>query len=396
MTRVLYLANVRLPTEKAHGLQIMQNCEAFAECGADVTLWAARRVNTPELRGRDPFAHYGVERRFRLRRLPTLDLLPFVPGQTGTLAKVCFAVQMLTYIVSAWAGLLFARADVLYSRDAYVLLITAPLARLKRMRIGYEAHTRAGSRFGRWAQARAARGAQVFTTTARLGEDIAALGVEPARIHTAHDGIRAARFADMPDQAAARVALGWPADAFIVGYVGRLQTMAMDKGVGLLIEALASVPGAMLALVGGPEAQAEEYRGRWAALGLEPARFLYAGQVAPARVPLLLAAFDVCAMPLPWTEHFAYYASAIKLFEYMAAGRALVASDLPSTREVVADGESALLFPPGDAPALAAAIRRLKADSALRERLGAAGQTLVMERFTWRARAEAILAALTG
>lgn len=395
MTRVLYLANVRLPTEKAHGLQIMQNCEAFAAAGAEVTLWAARRVNTPELRGADAFAHYGVERRFRLRRLPTLDLLPFVPGQTGALAKVCFAVQMLTYIVSAWFGLLFARADVLYSRDAYILLVTAPLARLKGMRVGYEAHTRAGSRFGRWAQVQAARGAQVFTTTARLGEDIAALGVDTARIHTAHDGIRAARFADMPGQAAARQALGWPADAFIVGYVGRLQTMAMDKGVGLLIDALAQLPGACLGLVGGPEAQAEAYRARWAALGLDPAGFLYAGQVAPDRVPLLLAAFDVCVMPLPWTEHFAYYASAIKLFEYMASGRALVASDLPSTREVVADGETALLFPPGDAAALAAALQHLQRDPALRERLAAAAARRVAD-YTWDARARRILAALAG
>ena len=48
--KLLYLANIRLPTEKAHGLQIMQNCEAFADVGAEVTLWCARRVNTPELR----------------------------------------------------------------------------------------------------------------------------------------------------------------------------------------------------------------------------------------------------------------------------------------------------------------------------------------------------------
>ena len=48
--RLIYIANIRLPTEKAHGLQIVQNCEAFADAGADVSLWAAARQNTPELR----------------------------------------------------------------------------------------------------------------------------------------------------------------------------------------------------------------------------------------------------------------------------------------------------------------------------------------------------------
>ena len=60
MTRLIYIANVRLPTEKAHGLQITQNCEAFAGAGASVTLWAARRVNTPAMRRiPDIYAHYG-------------------------------------------------------------------------------------------------------------------------------------------------------------------------------------------------------------------------------------------------------------------------------------------------------------------------------------------------
>ena len=75
--KLIYLANIRLPTEKAHGLQIMHNCEAFAEQGAQVELWVARRQNTPELRQIDDVhTHYGVNRSFVIRWLPTLDLLP--------------------------------------------------------------------------------------------------------------------------------------------------------------------------------------------------------------------------------------------------------------------------------------------------------------------------------
>ena len=96
--RLLYCANIRLPTEKAHGLQIMQNCEAFADAGADVSLWVARRWDKSALgQVRDVWAHYGVKRNFALRRLPTIDLIPLVPERTDVLARFIFGVQMVTY-----------------------------------------------------------------------------------------------------------------------------------------------------------------------------------------------------------------------------------------------------------------------------------------------------------
>ena len=69
MPKLLYISLMRLPTEKAHGLQIMQNCEAFAAAGCDVTLWVARRWNTRALRQiQDPYAYYGVQPNFKIPR----------------------------------------------------------------------------------------------------------------------------------------------------------------------------------------------------------------------------------------------------------------------------------------------------------------------------------------
>ena len=167
--------------------------------------------------------------------------------------------------------------------------------------------------------------------------------------------------------------------------------MAMDKGVGTLIEGLRQVDGVTLALVGGPDESAEAFRQDWIRLGMDGGRFINAGQVAPDRVPIYLSALDVCAMPMPWTEHFAYHASPMKLFEYMASRRAILATTLPSTAEVVTDGESALLVPPGDADALGRAVSRLRADPALRERLTQRAYEQVMAHHTWAARAAAIL-----
>ena len=111
----------------------------------------------------------------------------------------------------------------------------------------------------------------------------------------------------------------------------------------------------------------------------------------PDSVPLYLSAFDVCAMPHPYTAHYATATSPLKLFEYMASGRAIVASDLPGWSDVVCDGESALLVPPDDADALADAIQSLHDDPALRARLAACARQIVFERYTWDVRARMIL-----
>ncbi len=389
--RLVYLSNNRLPTEKAHGLQIVQMCEALADAGYAVTLAAPRRFNTRDLRGvRSLWDHYGVRRAFAFTRLPCLDLFPLFPRHA-----VAFLVQTFTYLLAILAWLPFQRADLLYTRD---LFIGAALTLLRpRTPLVYEVHQVHHSRLGRRLQGLLARRAHVVTITGYLAGHMRELGA--ARVLVAHDGIRAARFDSLPSKAEARAACALSPDAFVVGYVGRLHTMDMPKGLDTLVEAvaLAAQDGAPsdLLLVGGPPEGVEAVRRQWVALGLPPERLHAAGQVPAGEVPCYLAALDVGALPLPWTEHFAYYASALKLFEYMAAGCAVLASDLPSTAEVVRDGETALLVPPGDTAALAAAIRRLRDDPALRERLGA-GARGEAQRYTWDARAAAIKAFVEG
>ena len=271
----------------------------------------------------------------------------------------------------------------------------ALLTRLKNPRsLAYEAHQFAppgrGAALQRYV---AARAGSVIAITARLHDDlIAQRGAHADRTVVAHDGIRRGRFADLPSQAAARASLGWSEDAFIVGYVGRLHTLGMDKGVGTLVDALAPLAGVRLALVGGPDEMALQLRERWLAQGLPADSFLYAGQVPPTDVPRYLRAFDACAMPHPPSAQFSYYTSPLKLFEYMAAGRAIIASDLPAWSDVVSDGDTALLLPPDDRAAWTAAIERLMDDSDLRERLGQRARQRALAHYTWRARAERILA----
>lgn len=388
MLEFLYLANIRLPTEKAHGLQIMQNCEAFAANGARVTLFAARRINTPELaQVRDVWAHYDVARTFAVRRVPCLDLFPWLERFS---ARLTFAIQAATYTLALWGWMLFRRADVYYSRDALTLALLS-LVKPRRALV-YEAHQRAQPGAGRCLQrACVRRCGLVVAVTGSLAAALRDLGA--SNVLVAHDGFRAERFAGMPSKADARARLGLPGEAFVAGYVGRLHTMSMSKGVDTLVEATARAERPIhVFLVGGPANMAETLRARWRALGLPASHFHAPGDVPAGEVPTYLAAFDVGTMTLPWTEHFAFDASPLKLFEYMAAGSAILASDLPSVREALRDGETALLTPPGDIGALAGALQQLYDDRELGARLGAAARAEAAH-YTWQARAARILGA---
>ncbi|NPV68751.1 MAG: glycosyltransferase [Anaerolineae bacterium] len=389
-----YLAPVRLPTEKAHGLQIVHNCEALAAAGAAVTLYAATRFQPPELRGRDIWTVYDVPRdAFRLRYVPTLDLLPLAGGRINRFTQAAHYLQLATYSAALWLLLRSTAADaVYYSRHPLVL---DALRRFKpSRRLFWEVHSLSADRRKRQAQADLARAiGGALTVTRHMADMLVELGVPAERVLVVPDGIRAERFAAMPGQAEARAALGLPPEAFIIGYMGRLHTLNMGKGVDDLILAIARQPerALHLLLVGGPEEMAAAYRVQWVALGLPPERFHAPGQIAAAEVPRALAAFDVAVMPFPWTEHFAYYASPVKLFEYMASGRPIVATDLPSTAEIVRHEETALLVPPSDVDALAAALARLQDDPPLRTCLAENARRLVFERYTWAARAAQIL-----
>lgn len=392
MPRLLYVSLMRTPTEKAHGLQIVQNCEAFANNGYDVELWGARRWNTPKMRAvNDIHAYYGVQPTFNIRRIPVLDVMPLAGG-IQALERIAFYLQIVTYIIIMWLLVWSRDDDIFYTRDEYVLLALSLIK--PRHKLVYEAHLFPQTRGGAWVQRQTVRraGTVVAITAPMKDALINQRGADAESVMVAHDGIRAARFADLPDRATARQQIGWQGAPFIVGFVGRLHMLNTGKGVDTLVEALSNMgDDVAFALVGGPDDMADSLRNQWLAAGHPPERFLYAGQVLPEQVPLYMRAFDVCVMPHPHTEQYAYYTSPLKLFEYMASGTPVIASDLPAWADVVQDGVTALLFPPGDVGALRTAIERLQADPALRDLLADAAEERVFTQYTWDMRAKHIL-----
>ena len=89
--KILYIANVRIPTEKAHGFAIMKMCEAMGKAGNEVKLVIPWRLNHIDA---DPYAYYGVENTFTIRRLPSIDLVTLL-GRLG------FLIESISFAISA-------------------------------------------------------------------------------------------------------------------------------------------------------------------------------------------------------------------------------------------------------------------------------------------------------
>jgi len=195
-----------------------------------------------------------------------------------------------------------------------------------------------------------------------------------ARVHVLANGVDPERFPPGPARSSAA--------PFTVGFVGTLKPW---HGLAVLAEAFARLraagPRARLLVVGdGPERPALE--AALLRLGVRHAATL-TGAVAPAAVPRLMAEMDVAVAPYPPLEPF--YFSPLKVVEALAAGLPVVASRLGRLADLVRDGGTGLLVPPGDPDALAAALARLAADPEWRRRLGRAGRAEVLEHHTWDA-----------
>jgi glycosyltransferase involved in cell wall biosynthesis len=192
------------------------------------------------------------------------------------------------------------------------------------------------------------------------------------KVHVVPNGVDPARFGATPPAA--------PGRPFTVGFLGTLKPW---HGLDTLVDAFAVLharrPGARLRLIGdGPQAAA--VRARLAVDGVAGAATL-TGAVAPAAVPAELAAVDVGVAPYPDLRPF--YFSPLKLVEYAAAGLPAVCSRVGALEDVVTDGVTGLLCPPGEPLALAAALERLADDPGLRARLGAAARERVLAEHTW-------------
>lgn len=348
MKNLLYLANVRLPTEKAHGLAVMKMCEAFAHKGIEVTLVVPNRSNSIK---EDPFEYYGAKKNFKIRKIFCLDLIPW-------LGKFGFFIEALTFAESAfWYGL-FSKADIIYGRDELSL---SYLSMFKK-NIVWEAHT---AKNGFIVGILLARCKKLIVISNGLKEYYMSLGVPEEKILVAPSGVDLEQFENIKgSKEELRKSLGLPLDKKIVAYVGKELTMGKDKGVSEIREVFRKIEGdnpKILCLVITNE--------------------------RPQKAYVYMKAADLLVMNYPNTEHYAKYMSPLKLFEYMASGVPVVVPDLPSIKEILSE-KDAKFFIPCNITYLQEIIKNGDMNNDNQDMRKYHEQ---MNRYTWKSRADKII-----
>jgi glycosyltransferase involved in cell wall biosynthesis len=322
-----------------------------------------------------------------------------VPWIRARLPAVVGELAELAYNVPAWWRLRSAfrrfRPELIYERYNLYYLAGTWLARGSGVTLFLEVNAPLAQERARFGQLRLRwlagaleqyvwrRASKVLAVTGVLRQAITAAGVPVEQIAVVPNGIDPAQFSGLPAREAGEAPL-------VLGFVGFVRDW---HGLDAVIAAMAAERGGLdlrLVVVGdGPARAALEQQA--AALGVAD-RIMFTGLQPREAIPALVAGFDIALQPLVVS-----YASPLKIFEYMAAGRAIVAPDQPNIREVLRDGETAVLFDPAEAGAMWRAIRRLAGDTALRRRLGEAARAEIARRdYTWRGNAARVVAWARG
>ncbi len=341
--KILYIANIRLPTEKAHGAQIMNACESLVWAGHEIELMVPRRRNTLST---NPFDYYGVLSRFPVRRLFTVDLVRELPFG--------FLLQTASFLIPATYRALSGHADIIYSRDEAMLLFPILLGAKNTV---WESHDGAWNWAARFVAHRAKK---VITVTEGGRTFYISKGITKDKILALPNGVDVGAFAVEREEG--RKFLGIQSPGKVVLYAGALDGW---KGTDTLFASAAFLPSsARVVVVGGQPRQIQALAPRYPTISFIP-------QFPPREMGRIVAAADVCVLPNTGTDPISItFTCPLKLLAYMAAGKPIVASDLPSIRELVGH-DAALLVPPDNPQALADGIQRLLEDSALASRLGA-------------------------
>ena len=356
--KIVCIASSQVPSDTANSIQVMKVCQAFVQLGHNVTLLVpGYQLSTLNLQ-----LHYGLttyfpvewlpvrNRRFfpwkavRRARLLHPDLLYCWPLQSAALGLVAGIPSLVELhdIPTGRFGLFWLRLFLLLPGRKRLLPITDAL----RQRL-------------------------------HLPEEGTVI---------ASDGVDVERYASLPDQASARRLLGLP-EALTVLCTGHLYE---GRGADLFLSLAEKFPEASFVWVGGRQADVEAWKTRAAHL----ANVTFTGFVPNERIPLYQAAGDVLLMPYgravaTSSGDTAEVCSPMKMFEYMAAGGAILTSDLPVLREVLDDG-IAVFCPPDDAAAWASALGGLLTDEKRRQSLGQCARSAV-QKYSWIERAKRVL-----
>lgn len=346
-TKLIYITNTRVPSEKANTYQSIQMCNSFAKIYDEVQMWVPNGINTKEMKKYedDPYSFYGIEKTFEIRKLFTIDywwihnLNQFV---WSNLAAVTFAVSVLIKLKA------YGKTYTVFTRDWYVLtiLLFGKKLGLIKNKIFYEAH-----KFSNHLMPNFKKADGIIVLNGHLERMNEEKGVKNNLV--AHDGVNLDTFKSIDKEEALDI-LGFDKNYKYIIYVGKFNTLGEEKGIPQIIESLKYTDDKVKAIfLGGPMYNVENYYKIANSFNIPKEKMIFIDRQPVTELYKYISASSILLMPFPFTTHYAYYMSPLKMFEYMASFRPIIATNLPSIVEVLEDKKNAILCEPDNPKDLA-------------------------------------------
>jgi glycosyltransferase involved in cell wall biosynthesis len=323
--KIALITNSRIPSLTANSIQAMKVAQALMQLGYDVRMFAPAEA--------DPATHEALLAHYGLQLAPPLDLLPSIRR-----------LKRFDFIVHAQRAAKKFNADLIYT--------WLPQSAVLGLWAGYpvvlEMHADVAGRMGAWwlRQFWKAKGRKLMTvTTSALRKALERsinLQFDSQSLLVAPNGVELEKYAGLPSPVEARRQLNLK-EGLTVGFTGHIYP---GRGADLLFELAKQMPQVNFLWVGGTPELVDFWRGKLTEAHMT--NVTMTGFVKHEAIPLYQAASDVLLMPYSRSisassgQDIAEVINPMKMFEYMASGRAIISADLPSIREVLNEGNAVL------------------------------------------------------
>ncbi len=378
--KLIYIVNARMPTEKAHGYQISKMCEEFSRSGAEVELWLPTRKNHIK---QDLFSFYDLEDNFKVRYIYSFDFVPYYRYLFG----LSIYLQSFFFLIR----LVFTKPSkraFIYSRNSEI----AWLFNKRKYQTICEVH-RWPSKKNNWFKF-FLKGSKIIVVTNYLRKLLIKNNFKGDYISVCPDGVDLDKFDLSIEKDEARERINLPQGKRIIGYTGSFKTMGKEKGLDDVLLALEilrnkqETNNILFVAVGGSQQEAYNYQQKAAELGVKEL-VEFRERISLDKLALFQKAVDSLVMPFPSSNHYSYYMSPLKMFEYMASKRPIIVSNLPSIREVL-DENTAILVRSSDPESLAKGIEKALNSPDLCDKISQQAYQKV-KNYSWHRRANKIL-----
>ena len=378
--KIVYITNARLPTEKAHGVQIIKMIEALSSLNNEVVLISPNRIQNEISHKTSVFDFYNVEKIFEH------NLINFIDPYKYRSLMPKFFYRFFSFLVNLFWGIKSAKIGSKLNGDFYIFRDNTPFSYLfcaifsKKCVIEFHDIPPFLSRLIFKLGLMISGKTVCFAVTNKLSEDLFhkfGKVKNLKKIDTLHDGVDLIKFKNNKI-----IENSTP----LLTYCGSL---SKSKGIDLIINSAKYIKNVEFLIIGGLKEDVDHYKKIANDNGVKNINFI--GQVNYSDVPNLLNKSDILLLPSSAINiKSRNYTSAMKLFEYMSIGKPIIASNIPSNTEILENNLNCLLFEPDNPKSMVEKINTLINDKELNKKITKNSSKLAI-KYSWTERSKKMI-----